>query len=504
MAEILISPGISISETDVSAYAPRPAAVGAALIGPAAKGQVGVPVYLTSYADYVRRFGTTFSSGSKLYEFNTSIAAKHYFDQGGEALLFTRVASGSYSAASTSVTMGSGSFTLVTFAEGSVMNSSGESGSADNITWEVVSGSSTGMSTLVLLRGDSTEKEKIVLERFSDLSFDPLSDRYVEKVIGNQHVVVSSSASIVREGEYVNKSALVYVSGVTASASVSASTATGSFSGGTGNPSKTDYSASISSVTKILENKDEYQFNVVFAPGMCSQSKLVSLAESRGDCIAVVDVDVDDETDIDSSYAAAYCPELQVRNSLGQLCWVPASTVIPGVYAASDRQSAPWYAPAGMVRGGIPGVTQAKEKLSKARRDELYSKNINPIASFPGSGIVIYGQKTLQKKATALDRVNVRRLLIEVKNAVKNMAANLLFEQNTQVLRNSFRSKLEPYLESLVQRSGIYGYKVVLDELNDADTIDRNEFRCQVILQPSKVIEYVYLDFTVTSTGVEF
>ena len=184
------------------------------------------------------------------------------------------------------------------------------------------------------------------------------------------------------------------------------------------------------------------------------------------------------------------------------MVWVPASVIIPGIYVYTDHVAAPWYAPAGTVRGSVQGVVQTAKKLIKGNRDILYKKNVNPIATFPGTGIVIYGQKTLQKKASALDRVNVRRLLIELKKRVKDMASGILFELNTAQLRNAFRTKLENYLEVVVQRRGLYGFHVEIDD--SAETIDRNEFRCRIVIQPTKVIEFVYIDFTVTNTGVEF
>ena len=156
-----------------------------------------------------------------------------------------------------------------------------------------------------------------------------------------------------------------------------------------------------------------------------------------------------------------------------------------------------------MTRGGLPGVIQTAVKLTKADRDTLYEKNINPIATMPGAGIVVYGQKTLQKKASALDRVNVRRLLIEVKDTIKKMASNLLFEQNTVALQNEFKARVDPYLASVVQRKGLVAYKVDLSG-NTPEAIDRNEFRCAITLQPTKTIEFIYLTFTVTATGVSF
>ena len=178
---------------------------------------------------------------------------------------------------------------------------------------------------------------------------------------------------------------------------------------------------------------------------------------------------------------------------------------IPGVYAFTDGADAPWFAPAGLVRGGLVGVIQAERRLSRTDRDSLYNAKVNPIASFPGTGIAVFGQKTLQTKASALDRVNVRRLLIELKEFLGNQAQNLVFEQNTVNTRNKFLAGVNPYLDSVVERQGLYSYRVVMDDTNNtADVIDRNQLIGQIFIQPAKTAEFIVLDFTVEPTGATF
>jgi len=272
----------------------------------------------------------------------------------------------------------------------------------------------------------------------------------------------------------------------------------------------------------LLGNKDEYQFNIISTPGLLysnstfnsTVNSFISLAEERGDCIAVVDLVptgslvsavTTQAASLNSSYAATYWPWLQIKSATGRNEWTPAGTVIPGVYAFTDASSAPWFAPAGLVRGGIGGVIQAERKLTKGDRDTLYSAKVNPIATFPGSGIAVFGQKTLQTKASALDRVNVRRLLIELKKFIGDQARNLVFEQNTISTRNKFLATVNPYLESVVQRQGLYAYRVVMDDTNNtADVVDRNQLVGQIFIQPAKTIEFVVLDFTIEPTGATF
>jgi phage tail sheath protein FI len=169
-----------------------------------------------------------------------------------------------------------------------------------------------------------------------------------------------------------------------------------------------------------------------------------------------------------------YWPWVQiVEPDSGQRVWVPASTVVGGVYAYNDSVSEPWFAPAGINRGGLSQVIQAERKLPQATRDTLYEGKVNPIATFPGTGVVVYGQKTLQTRPSALDRVNVRRLLIALKSYISQVANTLVFEQNTIATRNNFLAQVNPYLENVQQRQGLYAFKVVMDSTNNtADVIN--------------------------------
>ena len=594
MAETLISPGISLAEVDQSAIAPRPLVAGAAILGPTVKGKVNVPTKVTSYAQFKQIFGEIFtytpngSSVPQTQEFLTSLAARNFFEQGGDSLLVTRVAPKNvFGAATSTAVVPSGSvsapFQLVTLSPGAMMNNASGStwdtssyeredgslvsGSSDNIRWIIDSvDESKGTFSLTIRRGDDTDKEQIVLESFMGLSLDPMNPNFISKVIGDQDMYCEpgtdgAAATIQFTGNYPNMSKYVRVAnvkpvvnyldtegnvrtidGVIASAYLPKAQR-GGFYGGTGivgtcysngsvdasgsayffgdmvvSTDPHDYNQSVhyndyEDALSLMRNADEYQINIISAPGYFGASNLTAVAEDRTDCIAVVDLNAKNTSvpvvaataasAVNSSYAATYWPWLQMISATGRYEWCPASTVIPGVYTYNDHQAAPWYAPAGMTRGGVQGVLQTSRKLTKGDRDTLYNKNVNPIATMPGAGIVVYGQKTLQKKASALDRVNVRRLLIEVKDTIRTMASSLLFEQNTTALQNEFKAKVDPYLASVVQRKGLVAYAIDLSE-NTPDTIDRNEFRCGIKLQPTKTIEFIYLTFTVTATGVSF
>jgi phage tail sheath protein FI len=241
----------------------------------------------------------------------------------------------------------------------------------------------------------------------------------------------------------------------------------------------------------------------------------LSTVQDRGDAIYIVDsvsygqnlaTVTTQAAAQNSSYAATYWPWLQVVGpETGKLLWVPASVVMPAVYAFTDQVSAAWFAPAGINRGGLPGVVQAERRLSPSDRDTLYSNKVNPLATFPGTGVVAYGQKTLQTQATALDRVNVRRLLIDLKRYIGGISRQLVFEQNTAVTRNRFLNQVNPYLTTVQQRQGLYAFKVVMDDSNNtADVVDRNQLVGQVYLQPTKTAEFILIDFNITPTGASF
>lgn len=769
MAEVLLSPGIQINETDQSFVPARPLVAGAAIIGPTVKGPADSPIVVTSYSDYQRTFGTTFMmnrykenykeivsasrqekmdetipyagsfvsveepvegetyyiqdgdnyteyvgeldpSGNyfaksddfapltkdeeglypivesevyytkkvkevfdeeacetdevetfvrltginaedyketvdkleeelvdddkvwekamiqqKSQEFLTSIAAKSFFEQGGESLLVVRVTDNEFKSGRAEVPTRNGekvAFEIKTISQGEYINNWSKdvpfqdrtaetasipgvirtdgsliSGSKNNIRWEIADvDEETGTFSIYVRRGDDVDYDKTILEAFTGLNLDPDSENYIARRIGDQYQTLEEEVTdketiyyVTVHGNYPNVSKYIYVKdvndiygyfladGFTRRGSKGDETAesesekdpdtgecitvypddvanllpqvceggfydakgklfsthedeaealffediTNGHAGAVGGPDKIQgiNPVEYEKLIAVLENQDEYEINMISVPGLTVANNSVqvdmvnSLAQKRGDLIAVIDLAgfgskiAEVQTlalGLNSNYSAAYWPWLQMYSSTGRLEWVPASTIIPGVYTYTDHVAAPWFAPAGMTRGSVQGVVQTERKLLKQNRDDLYKKNVNPIAILPGNGITIYGQKTLQKKASALDRVNVRRLMIELKRTVRNMASGILFEMNDAQLRNTFKKNLDSYLESVVKRRGLYGYKTVVEEVNTPDVIDRNEFRCKIWIQPTKVIEFIYIDFTITNTGVDF
>jgi len=282
--------------------------------------------------------------------------------------------------------------------------------------------------------------------------------------------------------------------------------------------------------------------NMLITPGLTLDSltgHAVNVCEERADSMAVIDLAniyyprheqyYSDKADrigttptaaanalkdrrIDSSYGSTFYPWVQTRDeNTGQLVWIPPSVAMMGVLASSEAKSALWFAPAGFNRGGLSDgaagipVSGVSERLTSKNRDTLYESNINPIASFPSSGIVVFGQKTLQERSSALDRINVRRLVIYLKKQISILSTQVLFEQNVQSTWNRFKSLVEPFLANVKTKFGITDYRLILDESTTTpDLIDQNILYAKIMIKPARAIEFIAIDFVIASTGASF
>ena len=439
-----------------------------------------------------------------------------------------------------------------------------ESGSADNIRWQIAGrNESSGTFSLVIRRGNDTANNPVVLEQFNNLSLDPNQPNFISAVIGDNKFNYNSSENYLEvSGSYPNASRYVRVKSVdlptpnyldnagnaqtrfTGSIpEMGSGSIGGAFDGGVGSLiTKTGteggnyydkagtgafgitqglVGGDYTNMLNLLSNQDDYRFNALLTPGLIDDvhasqtTTAINNTQNRGDSIYILDPVLYGATITtttgqanarNTSYAAMYWPWLQTfEPDSGKNVWIPASTMIGGVYAFNDNVSEPWFAPAGINRGGLTNVIRPERKLSQANRDTLYEANVNPIASFPGTGTVVYGQKTLQRQASALDRVNVRRLLIALKSYIGQIGQTLVFEQNTAATRNNFLAAVNPYLETIQQRQGLYAFKVVMDDSNNTpDVIDRNMLIGAIYLQPTRTAEFIYLDFNVLPTGATF
>jgi len=297
---------------------------------------------------------------------------------------------------------------------------------------------------------------------------------------------------------------------------------------------------SIRRAIDTIADPEVAEYNLMSLPGIWYEpltAHAIKVCENRGDALAVVDIDSGYKADtentqsisarigsvstavtnlknrkINSSYGCAYYPWVQILdNYSNSLLWAPPSIVALGTFSSAQKNSELWFAPAGFTRGGLTEgsaglpVLQTRQRLTSKDRDDLYEANINPIATFPAEGIVIFGQKTLQVTPSALDRVNVRRLMIYVKKEISRMAATLLFDQNVQATWDRFLNKANPFLRSVQSRLGLTDFKVVLDSSTTTpELIDRNVLYAKIFLKPARAIEFIALDFVITNTGASF
>ena len=605
-SNIFLSPGIFTREFDLSFRPQEIPAVGAAVIGPTVRGPAFVPTPISTYQEYIRWFGDTFSSGSgaseKMYKYLTTHTVQEYLRY-GQVITVVRLLNGSYGPAYSYVMNSSSynqvknvgsassyapsamSFKIVSIGDGDVVNSGQQSastsgsgitadgttggvlvsGSAYNIRWEIANTDpSRGTFDLYIRRGDDITDRKVLLEQYSQLSLDPNTTNYVARVIGDQTYTLRYDSDgtpyLERSGSFPNRSRFIRIEGVTNTlnyinsngsvrdVSLSGSlpaivsgtfsfgsegnvnhpramnenifaTNTQGFNPGSASWGQTAYYDAID----ILANKDQFDINLLFTPGILDNlnghgavvTRGINMCEDRGDIFYVVDPTYKGSTvgqaqqaaeSRNTNYAAYYYPWCQLSDpDLGRNIWVPPSAVVSAVYSFNDLVAHPWYAPAGLNRGTLDTVIQTERLMTQNDRNNLYIKSVNPIASFPRQGITVWGQKTLQKKQSALDRINVRRLLIDAKRFVAYTVKYLVFENNTVETRARFIELVEPYFRRVRNQQGLYDYKIIIDESNNTpDVVDRNEMRCQIYLKPAKTAEFIIVDFVVLPTGALF
>ncbi len=313
----------------------------------------------------------------------------------------------------------------------------------------------------------------------------------------------------------------------------------------TGTDSTNPITYTLNKAIDSVADSEQVPANLLAMPGIKSTTftdKLIATAESRQDCLAIIDLENDylpkcealagaldkdrrgsvdsavttvKSRNFDSSYACAFYPWIQVRDTLnaGKVLWVPSSIAALGAMAKTEATSDLWFAPAGFNRGGLgslggrsgPVALQATQRLDVSERDDLYELNINPIASFPNEGLVIFGQKTLQSADSALDRINVRRLMIFLKKKIGDVAKATLFENNVEATWADFKGRAEPILSQVKNRFGLTEYRLILDETTTTpDLQDRNIMYAKIFLKPARAIEFIAIDFVITKSGADF
>ena len=287
-----------------------------------------------------------------------------------------------------------------------------------------------------------------------------------------------------------------------------------------------------------ISDPEVVEMNVAAIPGITNTTvvdHLITTCESRADALAVVDLpggytSIHEEATatngstknvldnlktrgLNTSYACAFHPWVQVRDTIGSgnLIWMPPSVAALGTFSSNDRKNAPWFAPAGFTRGGLTDgaagipVVGVREHLTRKDRDKLYERNVNPIAKFPAEGIVVFGQKTLQTTPSALDRINVRRLMIHVKKGISRISSRLLFTPNVNATWQRFLNQANPFLEEIRNQFGLEDFRVVLDETTTTpDLVDRNIMYAKILLKPTRTAEFIAIDFTILRSGASF
>lgn len=438
------------------------------------------------------------------------------------------------------------------------------SGSQYNIRWEISTVDATrGTFDLWIRRGDDINNRKIVLEQYSGLSLDPNTTNYVLNAIGDTVNTLRYDSSgapyLEASGSYPNRSRFIRIeqvrntmnylnsNGSIRDAALSSSLpaiTSGTFGAGSdGNVShpramnediwnfntqgfnlvsSSFGQAAYQDAIDILANKDQYDINLLFTPGLVDNlsahsqviTRGINLCEDRGDIMYVIDPTYKGSTvgqaqaaadARNTNYGAYYYPWVQKSDAdLGRNIWTPPSVAVAAVFSFNDKVAHPWFAPAGLNRGQLD-VIKTERLMTQNDRDNLYVKNINPIATFPRQGVCVWGQKTLQKRRSALDRVNVRRLLIDAKRTIGFLTKYLVFENNTFETRARFLELVDPYLRRVQNQQGLYDYRIIIDETNNTpDVIDRNEMRCQIYLKPAKTAEFIITDFVILATGAAF
>jgi phage tail sheath protein FI len=287
-------------------------------------------------------------------------------------------------------------------------------------------------------------------------------------------------------------------------------------------------SGDFNTAIKILANPDEVDFNLIAMPGITSSAggsltqRLLDMCSTRADAFGIIDIAdttatgaglalsvVNAQTEAakyTSNYGATYYPWVRINDiDNDKLVWVPPSVAVMGAFAFNDRVAQPWFAPAGFNRGGLDEVLEVRRRLTQGQRDDLYTNNVNPIATFPGQGIVVFGQKTLQVKQSVLDRINVRRMMIEVRKTIAGFSRLFIFEPNSVATRERLLTQVNDYLSSVQAANGVNEFRAVLDETTTTpDLIDRNIIKGKIFLKPTTAAEIVIFDFTVTPNGAAF
>lgn len=503
---IYLSPGIYPRETDFSFYVKQISTSSAAMVGVAEKGPVNKPVLVTSWEQFINRFGSYINEGYLAY------AARAFFDNGGTVLYVNRIAHCTDPTDRDTITAVKASAVMpnreATPADTLRVLAENEGVWGDQLSVSIEDGSldpANQFNLVVSFKGD-------VVEVFKDLSMDETLANHVELMINDRSDFITVEDLAAASGVATDRPAL------------------GDYplaGGGNGliDLADADYIGDPSQHTGIYAFDEIDALNLLMVPGVTTVPVInagIAYAEGRKDLLFIGDSPIHLEpleavdfrkgqgmyshSAFNSSYAALYYPWLEIsdpvtsRNKLAPPCGAVA-----GCMARSDQKTNVWNAPAGIDRGRIFNALSVAYKTSRGERDVLYPEGINVIAVFPDTGINIWGQKTLQSQPSAVDRINVRRLMMFMEEAISESSRFVVFEPNHPQTWRALGRLINPFLQDIKDKGGVYDFAFQCDEeTNTPVVIDRNEMVARVFVKPTKTAEFVELNFILTNTGADF
>lgn len=497
---IMLSPGVQTTEKDFSTYVAQVSSTIVAVVGGATKGEVDTPIFCSSPQDYIRKLGKPTPDSLATY------SAIQYLQEGNQ-LYYVRV--GDSDIAPSTLTIQD---TTTTPVEVLSIEALTPGTWGDNIKIETSNVSNQIFDMTVYYEG-------VEVEQYAEASLDSTSENYIEDVVV--------------DSEYIDVIDMQDGTGTDVEVVVE------SLSGGDNGLSNLQASDIIGELgvtpaegLQNFKNTEKIDINVLIVPSKSSMSsvaaEMTSICEGRGDCIALIDPPmglsaqgvadwhngegggVDDPSQaLNSSYASLYWSWLKVYDTYYSTeRWLPPSGFVAAQFAFNDRQTNPWFAPAGLKRGRVVRALDVEHSPDKGDRNLLYGNGnaVNPIVNFAKDGITIWGQRTLQRKPSATNRVNVRRLLLMIRKAIAGSTRYLTFDPNDEFLWREWKGMVRPYLEGLKNSRAFYDYKVEmgLGTTMTATDIDQNKMNGRVAIKPTKSAEFINIDFVLLSTGAEF
>ena len=501
-----LSPGIYTRETDFSFYVKQISTSSAAMVGITEKGPVNKPVLVTSWEQFINKFGSYINEGYLAY------AARSFFDNGGSVLYVCRIAHYTDITDKSTLTAMESNMTIdnreATPAPSLQINAANPGTWGDRISVSIEDGSLDPANAFNLI----VKYKDNIVEVFKELSMDETSANHVELMINEVSDYITVSDLSPSTGTAEDRPALGTYQLVGGNNGLSGVT-------------DSDYIGDPSQHTGLYAFDEIDALNLLMVPGVTTVPVInagITYVENRKDLLFIADtpfmlepLEVVDfrkgqgiytHAAFNSSYAALYYPWLEISDPItARKKYIPPCGAVAGCCARSDQKTYVWWAPAGIDRGRVFNAVSVSYKTSRGERDVLYPEGINVIAVFPDTGINIWGQKTLRSQPSAVDRVNVRRLMMYMEEAISESSRFVVFEPNNPQTWRALGRLINPFLQDIKEKGGLYDYAFQCDEeTNTPVVIDRNEMIARVFVKPTKTAEFIELNFILTGTGADF